>query len=131
MLQRIWFNGNSYTRGNVSCYNPFGMQFGMNIFMHYDTTIFAQVPWESRITMFIVALFITERIQKQSKCPSMGERIKKLCWLKLHTQDSIHSSKINELQLYIQTQMNFGNVVEWKKQVLENYIIYDITFMIP
>lgn len=50
--------------------------------------------------------------------------------IQLYSQDSIHSSKINELQIY-QKKMKFVNMMLNEKSESENYIIHDITYMIP
>ena len=51
------------------------------------------------IPMFIAALFITANIQKQPKCPSTDERIKKM-W-HIYTMEYYSAIKRNEIELFV------------------------------
>ena len=67
-------------------------------------------PKESRITMFIAALFAIARTWKQPKCPSTDEWIKKM-W-HIYTMEYYSAIKRNEIELFVVRWMDLETVIQ-------------------
>ena len=61
-------------------------------------------------TMFIAALFTIARTQKQPKCPSTDEWIKKM-W-HIYTMEYYSAIKRNDIQLFVVRRMNLESVIQ-------------------
>ena len=83
----------------------------------------------TRIPMFIAALFTIAKIWKQSKCPNM---VYTHTHTHTHTQKMEYYSAIKRMKFYhLQQQTNGlgGYYARWNKSDRERQIQYDITYM--
>ena len=65
---------------------------------------------ESCTTMFIAALFTIARTWKQPKCPSSGERIKKM-W-HIYTMEYYSAIKRNKIELFVVRWIDLESVIQ-------------------
>ena len=84
--------------------------------------------------MFTAALFTLAKIQKQPKCPSTDQWIKKM-W---YTMEYYSAMKKNEILPFAATRMDLEGIMlreirqiimSEKLEVRERQILYDITYM--
>ena len=68
--------------------------------------------------MFIAAIFITAQTWKQPRCPSIGERIKKLWYI--HTMEYYCKIKSNELSCHEKTQRKLKGILPSEKSQSES-----------
>jgi hypothetical protein len=59
--------------------------------------------------MFIAALFTIAKLWKQSRCPTIDEWIKKMCYL--HTMDFYSATKKNEILSFASKWMELENII--------------------
>ena len=77
--------------------------------------------------MFVVALFIIFKIQKQPKCPWMNEWIKKMGYV--YTMEYYSAIKKLNLALWDNTHGPWEYYGKWNKSDRESQIPYDLTYM--
>lgn len=77
--------------------------------------------------MFIAALFIVAKNQKQPKCPSTGEWISKL-WF-IHTIECYSAIKRKKLRIHVTTWMNIRSIVLCERSQTERTIYLIVPFI--
>ena len=74
------------------------------------------------IPLFIAALFTITRTQKQPRCPSTDEWIKKLWYI--YTMEYYSSIKRNEIGSFVVMWMNLESVIQSEVRQKEKNIVY-------
>ena len=98
-------------------------RFWVLIFKNMETTI-----WKDICTpMFMEALFTIAKTWKELTCPSVGEWIKKMCYV--YTME--YSSAIKEKEILLLQHMGgtWGHYAKWNKLDRERQIPYHLMYM--
>ena len=102
--------------GNVNLYSHYGRWYGLK--PPYDPAIpplgiypeETKIERDTRIPLFIAALFTIARTWKQARCPSTDEWIKKLWYI--YTMEYYSAIKMNTFESVLMRWMNLEPVIQ-------------------